>query len=341
MRRNWIFPALGVLAALALIVGIFSDMYRGPKRAKNNGLRKITFALDWKAEAEYGGFYQAKALGLYAARGLDVDIRAGGPNTNVPQLLGAKAVELGIGSNSFTVLNAAQAGIPAKAVLAVFQKDPQCLITHPRDDVNAIGDMKGKPIMIADAVASTIWVWLKAKFGFSDDQIRKYTFNLAPFLADPGAIQQGYVTSEPYTIEKATGVKPEVYLFADAGYPGYGSLVMARKELIEKEPAVVKAFVEASIEGWRSYLNEDATPGNKLIKASNPEMADDLLAAGTANMRSYKLLLADAANPKSIGQMSDEKWREFFDTMSALGMYPKSLNPKDAYTLDFLPPAGP
>jgi NitT/TauT family transport system substrate-binding protein len=341
MRRNWIFPALGVLAALALIVGIFSDMYRGPKRAKNNGLRKITFALDWKAEAEYGGFYQAKALGLYAARGLDVDIRAGGPNTNVPQLLGAKAVELGIGSNSFTALNMAKADVPAKAVLAVFQKDPQCLITHPREDVNSIADMKGKPIMIADAVASTIWVWLKAKFGFTDDQIRKYTFNLAPFLADRNAIQQGYVTSEPYTIEKNAGIRPEVYLFADAGYPGYGSLVMARNDLIEKEPAVVKAFVEASIEGWKSYLYEDAAAGNKLVKASNPEMTDDLLFAAIDKMRSYQLLLADGTNPKTIGQMSDARWSEFLEAMSAVGMYPKSLDLKKAYTLDFLPPAGP
>jgi NitT/TauT family transport system substrate-binding protein len=341
MRRNWIFPALGLLAALALIIGVFSDMYRGPKRAKNNGLRHIVFAIDWKAEAEYGGFYQAKALGLYKTRGLDVEIRAGGPNTNVPQLIAAGAVELGIGSNSFTALNMANVGVPAKAVLAVFQKDPQALITHPREDVRSIADMKGEPIMVADAVVSTIWIWLKAKFGFTDDQIRKYTFNLAPFLADKNAIQQGYVTSEPYTIEKMSGVRPQVYLFADEGYPGYGSLVMARDELIAKEPAVVKAFVAASIEGWKSYLYEDPTPANKLIKAANPEMSDDILFQAIDKMNSYHLLLADGANPKSIGQMTDERWRVFFETMSDEGVYPKSLDLKKAYSLDFLPPAGP
>jgi NitT/TauT family transport system substrate-binding protein len=341
MRRNWIFPALGVLAAVALIIGIFSDMYRGSKSAKNLGVRHLIFALDWTAEAEYGGFYQAKAMGLYSARGLDVEIRAGGPATNVAQLIGAKAVDLGIGSNAFTALNIVKAGIPAKAVMAVFQKDPQVLITHPRTDIHGLADMKGKPIMVADAVASTIWIWLKAKFGYTDDQIRKYTFNLAPFLADTTAIQQGYLTSEPYTIEKMSGVVPQVYLFADEGYPGYGSLVVAQQRLIDKEPAVVKAFVEASIEGWRTYLFEDPSPANKLIKADNPEMTDDILAQAIEKLKDHHILVADGASPKSIGQMTDERWQTFFDAMSRVGVYSRDLELRKAYSLDFLPPAGP
>ena len=95
-------------------------------------LEAVTFATDWKAQAEQGGFYQAKALGLYEKAGLDVTIRGGGPGVNIPQLLGAGAIDFGMGSNSFIPLNMVRAGVPAKAVMAAFQKDPQVLITQTR-----------------------------------------------------------------------------------------------------------------------------------------------------------------------------------------------------------------
>src|ERR1041385_6136960 len=165
-------------------------------------LSHISFVTDWKAQAEHGGFYEALALGFYRARALDVRIIEGGPSVNVPQLLAGSAADFGIGSNGFIPLNLVRAGAPIKAVMAVFQKDPQVLIAHPRADVRRLADMKGKPIMIADASIVAFWPWLKAKYGFSNSQIRKYTFNLAPFLIDPKAIQEGYLTSEPYTIER-------------------------------------------------------------------------------------------------------------------------------------------
>src|SRR5579864_6732940 len=145
----------------------------------------ITFVTDWKAQAEHGGFYEAEALGLYKARGLDVEIVQGGPSVNVPQLLAGGAADFGIGSNGFIPLNMVRQNAPIKAVMAIFQKDPQVLITHPRPDVKKLADMRGMPIMISDAATVAWWPWLRAKYGFSDTQIRKYTFNLAPFLVDP------------------------------------------------------------------------------------------------------------------------------------------------------------
>ena len=197
------------------------------------GLEAVTFATDWKAQAEQGGFYQAKALGLYEKAGLDVTIRGGGPGVNIPQLLGAAAIDFGMGSNSFIPLNMVRAGVPAKAVMAAFQKDPQVLITHPRADITTLADIKGKPVMIADASINAFWVWLRAKYDFSDRQIRKYTFNLAPFLVNPKAVQQGYVTSEPYTISTRGGFEPQVFLLSDFGYPSYAAMVLAQNRLIE------------------------------------------------------------------------------------------------------------
>jgi NitT/TauT family transport system substrate-binding protein len=340
MRRNIILPLIAILAVIAIGVGIGTDFFRSTRDGlplDKKGLVKVVLATDWKAEAEHGGFYEAKAEGLYAKAGLDVQIMMGGPSVNVPQLLAANAIDFGIASNQFIAMNAAQHGVPATAVMASFQKDPQVLITHQRDDINSIADMAGKPIMISDATVGSFWLWLKAKYGFTDDQIRKYTFNLAPFLSDPKAIQQGYVTSEPYQIEKATGKKPKVFLLADYGYPGYGSIVMARNDLIDSHPELVRAFVQATIQGWQDYLEGNPAPANKLIKKDNPEMSDDVLAQAIAKMKQYNIVIPDKLGDAGIGQMSNERWQQFYQLMNDYGLLSPDFDYTTAYTLEFLP----
>ena len=311
----------------------------GPEASKPSAGQpqtRITFITDWKAQPEHGGFYQALAEGLYTKAGLDVSIKQGGPAVNVPQILAGGAADFGIGSNAFIPLNLVRQGVKFRAVMAVFQKDPQVLITHPRDDVKSIADMKGKPIMIGDASTVTFWPWLKAKFGFSDTQIRKYTFNLAPFLVDQNAIQEGYLSSEPYSIEKEGHFKPEVYLLADNGYPGYANMVLVPDPWIEQKPEIVQAFVDATILGWMHYLYGDPTAGNVLIKKDNPEMTDDLLAQAVEKMKAYGIALSGEAEMKGLGAMSDARWDEFFRIMSDQKIYASDLHYQDAYTLQFV-----
>lgn len=295
----------------------------------------IRFATDWRAQAEHGGFYQALAAGEYTKRGLDVKIVQGGPGVNVPQLLASNAVELGMGSNSFIVMNLAQEGVPVKAVAAFMQKDPQVLLAHPNTGVEKIADLKGHPILLSDASVTAFWVWLKAKYGFTDDQVRKYTFNAAPFLSDKRAAQQGYVTSEPYTIEKQSGLKPKVFLLADEGYPGYATMVLATDGLIAKNPAAVQAFVDASAKGWRDYLAGDPSAADALIRKDNPEMTQDVLDQAREKMRAYRIVDGDGGVP--VGAMTDARWKTFFDVAVAQGVYPRTLDPKTAYTLQFQP----
>jgi NitT/TauT family transport system substrate-binding protein len=298
---------------------------------------RIVFITDWKAQAEHGGFYQALAEGLYAKHGLDVVIRQGGPAVNVPQILAGGAADFGIGSNAFIPLNLVRVGAKFKAVMAVFQKDPQVLITHPREDVRSIADMKGKPILIGDASMVTFWPWLKAKYGFADSQIRKYTFNLAPFLVDKNAIQEGYLSSEPYSIEKAGGFAPQLFLLADNGYPGYANMVLVPDEWIEQRPEVVQAFVDATILGWIRYLYGDPSAGNELIKRDNPEMTEDLIAQAIEKMKRYEIVgPAPFAGLHSIGQMADTRWKEFFDAMSSQNIYSRDLQYENAYTRRFV-----
>jgi NitT/TauT family transport system substrate-binding protein len=321
----------------AVVAGLVAGLLAGQAAAATH----ITFVTDWKAEAEHGGYYEALAQGLYKAHGLDVQILEGGPSVNVPQLLAGGAADFGIGSNGFIPLNMLREGAPIKAVMAVFQKDPQVLIAHPRGDVKSLADMKGKPIMIADASTVAFWPWLKAKHGYSDTQIRKYTFNLAPFLVDPKAIQEGYLTSEPYTIEKQGGFRPQVFLLADNGYPGYSNMVLVPDKWIATNPAAVQAFVDATREGWHNFLFGNPGPANALIKSDNPDMSDDVIAQSIAKMKSYGIVMSGDAVASGIGIMTDARWKTFFDTMSAEGLYDKNLDFRNAYDLRFVSKGAP
>ena len=295
----------------------------------------IRFVTDWKAQAEHGGFYQAVADGLYAQRGLDVKIIQGGPDVNVPQLLAGGAADFGMGSNSFIPLNMVRSGVPITAVMAIFQKDPQVLISHPRRDLNSIADMRGKPVLISAATMTAFWPWLRTKFGFSDRQIRKYTHNLAPFIRDPNAIQEGYLTSEPYTIEKQAGFKPKVFLLADYGYPGYANMVLVPQKRIDTDRQTVQGFVDATRLGWQRYLANPAK-GNALIKRDNPDMTDDILKQAHDKMKAHQMVMSGDGKAFGLGSMTDQRWKLFYDTMAGLGLYPKGMNYKKAYDLSFV-----
>ena len=323
--RNWII-FLFVLAAPVLMVG--------PAASAAPPVH-ITFVTDWKAQAEHGGFYEAVAEGLYAKRGLDVTIREGGPDVNVPQLLAGGAADFGIGSNSFVVMNLVQQKVPLRAVMAIFRKDPQVLISHPRHDINALADMKGKPVLISSATMTSFWPWLRAKFGFTDNQIRKYTNNLAPFLVDPNAIQEGYLTSEPYTIAQEGHFTPKVFLLSDAGYPGYANMVLTTQKWLDTNPQAVQAFFNATKDGWLDYLNRDPTPGNRLIKRDNPDMTDAIIAQSIAKMKQYALVSGGDTPAYGTGAMTDKRWKEFYQTMASQGLYPKGMDYTKAFDLRF------
>ena len=295
----------------------------------------VSFGTDWKAEAEHGGYYQAIATGIYRGHGLEVTLRQGGPQVNHAQLLAAGRLDFNLAPNSFGPLNFVAEKVPMVAVAAIFQKDPSVLIAHPGQGNDTLAALNGKPIMIGSDTRITSWMFLKSKFGYTDNQIRPYTFSVAPFLADPKAIQQGYLSSEPFTIE-SQGVKPVVLLLADSGYSSYGSLIQTSDKLAREKADLVGRFVDASIEGWYSYLYGDPAPANELIKRDNPEMTDALLAYGIAKIKEYGIVVSGDAKTLGIGAMTDARWRDFFDTMSKAGVYSKDLDLRKAYTLQFV-----
>ncbi|BAY98631.1 putative secreted protein [Tolypothrix tenuis PCC 7101] len=300
-----------------------------------SGLNKVTFGTNWLAQAEHGGFYQAIATGIYKNHGLDVTIKMGGPQVpSGTQLLMGGAVDFFMGFG-IDAINAVAQSIPKITVAAIFQKDPQCIITHPNTAIKTLADLKGKPIYVSAAANVTYWPLLKAKYGFTDAQKRPYNFNPAPFLADKTSAQQGYITSEPFAVEKQGGIKPIVFLLADYGYPTYATTIETKKELVDKNPDLVTRFVDASIKGWYSYL-ENPQPGNDLIKKANPEMTDEQLAYSLTKLKEYGIVISDTAEKLGIGAMSEARWKLLFDNMVQSGITQSNVKYQDAFTLRFV-----
>lgn len=320
MRYLRTMTALAALAAAALGT---------PAGAQT--LAKISFATNWYAQAEHGGFYQALAEGIYKKHGLDAEIRMGGPQVNGLQLLAAGQLDLFMGYDIQTLLTIEQ-GVPVVTVAAVFQKDPAVIISHP--GVAKLEDLKGKPIAISSASHTTFWPWLVARYGFNDGQKRPYSFSVQPFLADKTLSMQGYVTSEPYSVEKG-GVKPVVFLLADQGYPPYAQTIVATRDTLVKRGDPVKRFIQATAEGWKSYLANPA-PGNALLKKANPQMEDGLIVHGIARMKQYGLVAGGDAAKQGILTMTDARWKQTCDFMKGSRMLKPQTDCNRAYTLELV-----
>lgn len=294
-------------------------------------LTKLVFGTNWYAQAEHGGFYQALAEGIYRRHGLDVTIRMGGAQVNGLQLLLAGQMDLFMGYDIQT-LKGVEQGLPIVTVAATFQKDPAVIISHP--GVSRLEELKGRPIAISAASDTTFWPWLRSRYGFSDAQKRPYAFSVQPFLVDKTLSQQGYVTSEPYSVEKG-GVKPALFLLADLGYPPYAQTIVVTRETLSKRRDAIRRFVQATAEGWKSYLANPA-PGNALIKKDNPQMPDDLLAFGLEKIKSYGIVTGGDAAKQGIMTMTDARWKQTFDFMVQTGQLKPGFEYRAAYTLDLV-----
>ncbi|MFL5334057.1 MAG: ABC transporter substrate-binding protein [Geminicoccaceae bacterium] len=315
----------GMLVAVALTLA-------GPAMA----LDKVTFGTNWKAQAEHGGFYQAVADGTYAKYGLDVAIRQGGPQVNHSQLLAAGKIDFNMGGNLFGQFNYTQANVPMVTIAAVFQKEPQVLLAHPDSGVQELADLDDKTLFLSNDGRQTYWLWLKQVYGLSDDQVKPYTFNPAPFLADSNSVQQGYVTSEPFAIQQQGGFEPVVLMMADYGYDTYSTTIETSQRLVDENPDLVQRFVNATIEGWYNYLYGDNKKANELIKADNPEITDDQIAFSIAALKKYGIVDSGDATTLGIGAMTDARWESFFTKSVIWGVYPPDLPYKQGYTLKFV-----
>lgn len=300
-------------------------------------LTEVTFGTNWIAQGEHGGYYQAVADGTYEKYGLKVTIVPGGPRANNRMLMTVGKLDFYMGGSMVQAFAAVEKDLPTIVVAAHFQKEPQILMSHPGQGLDRFEDLKkSNDILLSKDGVATFFQWMKAEFGFKDEQIKPFGFNPAPFIANKKAVQQGYVTSEPLTIEKAAGFKPNVFLLADHGFSTYSTTVEVRRELIEKNPDLVQRFVDASTVGWYNYLYGDNTKAKELIKRDNPEMTDELLAYSHAKMKEYGIVDSGDTATLGIGAMTDARMKDFFDKMVKAGLFKADLDFRKAYTLRFV-----
>lgn len=297
-----------------------------------NAADKVTFLTSWYAQAEHGGFYQAKASGLYDKAGLDVTIKMGGPQVNGMQLLLGGEADVIMGYD-FQVLNGISKGLPVITIGTSFQKDLQGMMTHA--DVKDLGDLKDRTILVATSGRTSWWPWLKKKFGYTDEQTQPYTFNLQPFFADDKIAQQSYPSSEPFqALER--NVPVNFFLFADYGYPPYGTTMVTTTQWLSAHSDVARRFVRASMEGWKSYLEGDPGAGNKLIKADNPNMTDAQIAFGIKRMNELHIVDGGDAKTMGIGIITEQRWKASYDLMVASDLLPKDTDWKKGFTTDYV-----
>src|SRR4051812_6227570 len=313
------------------ITRLFTTLALAAAATLSHAQDKVSILTSWYAQAEHGGYYQAIATGIYKKHGLDVTVKMGGPQVNSIQLIAAGQADFIMGKD-FQTLSAIEQGVPLVTVAAFFQKEPQGMVTHP--EVNGLGDLKDKTVLLATSGRSSWWPWLKIKYGYKDEQTRPYSFSMQPFFADKTVVQQGFPTSETFIAEKA-GQKVKFFLFADDGYPPYGNTTVTTQKLAKDKPELVQRFVKATIEGYKSYL-ENPAPGNALIKQDNPKMDDDLIAYGVKRMREINFLGAGDAANMGVGTMTDARWKQTYDLMVTSGQLKPISNWQQAYTTQFV-----
>jgi len=298
---------------------------------------QVTFATNWLPQAEHGGYYQAVADGTYEACGLEVEIKPGGPQVNNRALLIAGRVDFHMGGNLLQAFSAVAEDIPMVVVAAHFQKEPQVILTHPDGPFDTFEGMAGEAKMIiGDNGFQSFYQWMMDEFGFTEEQRAVYTFNAAPFLADKNSAQQGYLTSEPYSIETEGGFTPTIYLLADYGFDTYATTVETMQATIDGKPEVVQCFLDGSAIGWTNYLYGDASAGDALIQAANPEMTDERLAYSRDKMREYGIVDSGESETLGIGAMTDERFKSFYDKMVKAEVAPEGIDLSKVYTLEFV-----
>jgi NitT/TauT family transport system substrate-binding protein len=300
-------------------------------------LTEVTFGTNWIAQGEHGGYYQAVADGTYERYGLKVTIVPGGPRASNRMLMTVGKLDFYMGGSMIQAFSAVEKDIPTIVVAAHFQKEPQVLLSHPGQGLDTFADLKkSNDILLSKDGVATFFQWMKVEYGFKDEQVKPYGFNPAPFIANRASVQQGYVTSEPLTIEKAAGFKPNVFLLADHGFSTYSTTVETRREVVEKKPDLVQRFVDASTIGWYHYLYGDNTKAKELIKRDNPEMTEELLAYSRTKMKEYGIVDSGDTASLGIGAMTDARMKDFFDKMVKAGLFRADLDYRKAYMLQFV-----
>ena len=288
-----------------------------------------TVVTNWFAEPEHGGLYAALAKGFYKNKGLDMTIQPGGPQVSSIQQVAAGQVNFGM-AQADELLLAREEGIPVVGIFAIFQKDPQAIMVHSEAQIEDFGDLNGRTVYVAQG--AMYWEYLKRAYKL--DKVKEMTFtgNYSGFLQDKESGVQSYITSDPY-IFKTKNVDVKFLLIYDSGYQPYANVLFTTEKMIKEQPEIVKAFVEATAEGW-NYYRTDYDEINPVIHKVNPDISLESMKATAEN--EMELIFSGDAESNGVGTMTEERWMSLAEKMVEIGLIPNTDEVKNVYTTEFL-----
>jgi NitT/TauT family transport system substrate-binding protein len=326
--------ALSILTSI-LIVGCSKPAPKADDAGPN--LTPITVQLDWVAEPEHGGFYQAQARGFFREAGLDVTLIQGGANAFATQKVATNQAQFGQADSTNTILAVAE-GLPIVQVAAVFQQNPSVLMLHAENPINSFEELDGKTIM-----ARPEWAflpYLRQKYGI-DFKLIPQNFSVANFIADRDFIQQGFYIAEPFFIEQGGAQKPRFLYAWDAGFDSYVVLI-GNPTWTTAHPDATRAFIAAYVRGWQDYLKGDPTPAHELMKKENANNTDAFLAYSRQMIIDENLVTGRGADGgvNLIGDLNPTRMATQIEQLESLEILkPRGkVTAPDVMTTDFLPP---
>jgi NitT/TauT family transport system substrate-binding protein len=327
LMKTYESRSLILLTYVVCVVGLTGCNASKTTSTMDDGqLKKVSVQLNWYAEVEHGGVYQAKADGTYTAAGFDVEIRPGGRATPV-------AAEVVLGRADFAITNADDvvlyraAGSDIVALSAAMQNNPRCIMVRSDAGMDNWEGLRGLTLQRQEGQGFV--EFLRARGILEGVQEVPYHGSVSNLVNDPKIAIQAYVNAEPF-LAKEAGANVKTFMVSDMGWNPYSSVLVTRGELIRTDPELVARFVEATEQGWRNYLT-DSEKGNAGILAANQHgMTAGALAFGSE-------ALMDLARPDNfpverVGEMTLERWTSLVDQMVEIKVIkPGEVKPVDCF----------
>ncbi|MBK8639690.1 MAG: ABC transporter substrate-binding protein [Chromatiaceae bacterium] len=286
-------------------------------------LRKTALQLNWVPEPEFGGYYAARERGAFVAEGLDLEIRPGGAQSPVEQMVAAGQVEFGI-TSADSLLMARDRGADLVAIYAAYQSFPEGIMVHASRGLKTMAEVfQGGTLGVIPG--TPFLKLLEREYGLEKMKVVPHDNNIAPFLHDPRMAQQCFISSEPIVARRA-GADPQVFMLKDIGFNPYTGLIITRRQTLETHPDRVRALVRAVRQGWQAYL-ADPGPANGIMQALNPTMAPETFAE--AALIQQPLIQGQLADD-SLGTMTLERWRTLGEQLQGLGLIER-VEPERAF----------
>jgi len=289
----------------------------------------VTLQLDFYPEASHGGFFQAKLKGYFADVGIDeVNIVSDGPMITPMQGVALGKAQFGI-CRMDDLLMAIELGLPLKAVMATYQHDPLSIMFHADQNIKSFEDMDGRKLMAIPGAGFVSWIQRRYNLNLN---LVPLNFDLSHFVSDSKMLQQAYITSQPFYVEKK-GVEVECLLLADSGFDPMRVLYVNEK-FATKHPVVVRDFAKAALRGIEDYyIKGDRSETDAYLQSINVTNQPDLNDFTVATIEKYKLLTGRVEGGYPLGEINLDRMREVMRIMVEIDLL-KAPIPVEEYLFE-------